>query len=511
MKQTTKIVLGVASIALLSSGVAGITTYNLLSKDKEQHESFYEMFQQNPSNVHLSAFNAAASQPVDLTKAAESSVHAVVHIKATQLSKTQTVQQMPDFFDFFFGDGRGQQRQIQTQPRVGFGSGVIISKDGYIVTNNHVVEGADELTIKLNDNRELSGRIIGTDPSTDLALIKVEGNDLPTMPIGNSDALKVGEWVLAVGNPFNLNSTVTAGIVSAKARSIGTETANGQGANIQSFIQTDAAINSGNSGGALVNVAGELVGINAMLYSPTGAYSGYGFAIPTSIMTKVVADLKQYGTVQRALLGIRGGSLGTELEMDERTIEAQKKKAEELGVSEGVLVAEVVDGGSATGILKENDVIVGIDGTKIRKFEDLQGALTKHRPGDKIKVTVIRNKKNQDFTITLKNSQGNTKVMKESGMEILGAGFKPITDEQKRRLNLGYGLQVIGVQKGKMAEAGIAKGFILLKANNVPLKTVEDLEKVLKAATQSPDQVLYIKGVTPAGKTIFTAVDLSQE
>ena len=457
--------------------------------------------------------STAPGQPVDLTYAADKALPAVVHIKYLQNSKVQTVEMQSDPFEDFFGPfgffgnpGRGgtQKRQVQTPKKEGSGSGVIISADGFIVTNNHVVEGADELTVTLNDNREFSARIIGTDKKTDLALIKIDGKNLPTLPIGDSDKLKVGEWVLAVGNPFRLNSTVTAGIVSAKARSLGAN-------DIESFIQTDAAINSGNSGGALVNVAGELVGINAMLYSPTGAYSGYGFAIPTSIMTKVVADLKQYGTVQRALLGIRGGSLGTELEMDERTIEAQKKKAEELGVSEGVLVAEVVDGGSATGILKENDVIVGIDGTKIRKFEDLQGALAKHRPGDKIKVTVIRNKKNQDFTITLKNSQGNTKVIKESGMEILGAGFKPITDEQKRRLNLGYGLQVIGVQKGKMAEAGIAKVFILLQANNVPLKTVEDLEKVLKAATQSPDQVLYIKGVTPAGKTTFTAVDLSQD
>ena len=268
MKQTTKNILGVAAIVLLSSGVAGLTTYKMLNKEKPA--AFSELFQQNPNNLLPAAFHATDAQPVDLTQAAESSLHAVVHIRATQLSKTQTVQEQPDIFDFFFGDGRGRQRQIQTQPRVGFGSGVIISKDGYIVTNNHVVEGADEITVKLNDDRELKGRIIGTDPSTDLALIKIEGDDFPTIPVGDSDQLKVGEWVLAVGNPFNLNSTVTAGIVSAKARSIGSSASNGQAANIQSFIQTDAAINQGNSGGALVNAKGELVGINAMLYSPTG-------------------------------------------------------------------------------------------------------------------------------------------------------------------------------------------------------------------------------------------------
>ena len=263
MKQTTKNILGVAAVVILSSGVAGVTTYKMLNKEKPA--TFSELFEQNPNNLQLAAYNATDAQPVDLTQAAENSVHAVVHIRAKQLSKTQTVQGMPDIFDFFFGDGRGQQRQIQTQPRVGFGSGVIISKDGYIVTNNHVVEGADEITVKLNDDRELKGRIIGTDPSTDLALIKIEGDDFPTVPVGNSDELKIGEWVLAVGNPFNLNSTVTAGIVSAKARAIGTTASNGQAANIQSFIQTDAAINQGNSGGALVNARGELVGINAML------------------------------------------------------------------------------------------------------------------------------------------------------------------------------------------------------------------------------------------------------
>ena len=504
MKQTTKNILGVAAIVLLSSGVAGLTTYKMLNKEKPA--AFSELFQQNPNNLLPAAFHATDAQPVDLTQAAESSLHAVVHIRATQLSKTQTVQEQPDIFDFFFGDGRGRQRQIQTQPRVGFGSGVIISKDGYIVTNNHVVEGADEITVKLNDDRELKGRIIGTDPSTDLALIKIEGDDFPTIPVGDSDQLKVGEWVLAVGNPFNLNSTVTAGIVSAKARSLGVY--NG---GIESFIQTDAAINQGNSGGALVNARGELVGINAMLYSPTGAYSGYGFAIPTSIMTKVVADLKQFGTVQRALLGITGTTLGTDLQMDERLAEEMKKKADELGVKEGVLIAEVVEGGSAAGVLKSDDVIIGIDGKKVHKFTDLQEVLAKHRPGDKVKVKVIRDKKEKEFVLTLKNSQGNTKVVKDAGMELLGAAFKPVSSELKRQLNLGYGLEVTGVSNGKMADAGIRKGFIILKANNVQMKSVEDMEQVLKAAAQSPEQVLFITGMFPSGKRASYAVDLSQE
>lgn len=511
MKRTTKMVMGVAAGVLLSSAIGGFTAYKLMARQQMENAAFSELFQQNPNNIRLAGLSAANVQPVDLTKAAESSVHAVVHIRATELSKTRTIQTQPDFFDWFFGDGRGQQRQIQTQPRVGFGSGVIISKDGYIVTNNHVVEGADEITVKLNDERELKGRVIGTDPDTDLALLKIEGDDFPTIPVGDSDALKVGEWVLAVGNPFNLNSTVTAGIVSAKARSIGTTAANGQAASIQSFIQTDAAINSGNSGGALVNAAGELVGINAMLYSPTGAYSGYGFAIPTNLMTKVVSDLKVYGTVQRALLGIKGGDFTTDLQMDDKVVKEMEKRMEELGVKDGILVTQVIEGGSSAGILKENDVITKLDGKKLHKFTDLQEALSKHRPGDKVQLTIVRDKKEKEVTITLKNAQGNTKVVKNAGMEILGAAFKPVDADLRRQLNLGYGLEVTGVSDGKMADAGIRKGFIILKANGQPMKTVEDLEDVLKAATQTPEQVLFITGMFPSGKRASYAVDLSQE
>lgn len=512
MKQTAKKIMGVAAIVLLSSGVGSFTAYQLLSNRQEASATFNELFRQNPDNLRLAGgLGAVSAQPVDLTQAAEASVHAVVHIRSTQLGRTQTVRTMPDIFDFFFGDPRGQERQVKTQPRVGFGSGVIISTDGYIVTNNHVVEDADEITVKLNDEREFKGRIIGTDPDTDLALLKIEGDDFPTLPVGDSDALKVGEWVLAVGNPFSLSSTVTAGIVSAKARDIGSSAANGQGATIQSFIQTDAAINQGNSGGALVNARGELVGINAMLYSPTGSYSGYGFAIPTNIMKKVVSDLKQYGTVQRALLGIRGGDFSTELQMSDEQVEDIKKRADELGVTEGVYVAEVLDGGSAAGILQEKDVIIKLDGQKIHKFTDLQQILAKHRPGDKVKATIVRDKKEKEVTLTLKNSQGNTKVVKDRGMEILGAAFKPVSTELKRQLNLGYGLEVTGVSTGKMKDAGIRKGFIILKVNGKSMKTVDDLEAELKAATQSPEQVLFITGMFPSGKRASYAVDLQQE
>ena len=515
MKQTTKNILGVGAVVLLSAGVAGVTTYTMLKPENRDSLSFSEQFRQNP-NARLAAYDAINAQPVDLTQAAENSLHAVVHIKSTQQAKEQTVTVRDPFAEIFgdiFGNGGRQQRRVQTQPRVGFGSGVIISKDGYIVTNNHVIDGADEIVVKLNDNREFKGRVIGTDPNSDLALVKIEGDDFPTVPIGDSDALKVGEWVLAVGNPFNLTSTVTAGIVSAKARTLGVYGIGG----VESFIQTDAAINQGNSGGALVNAKGELVGINAVLSSPTGAYAGYGFAIPTSVMTKVVSDLKQYGTVQRALLGIKGTSLAGDGDMmSDQPIDKSgatlTDKRKEFGVVDGVWVREIVDGGSAAGSdIKVDDIIIGIDGKKVQNFADLQEAIAQHRPGDKVTVKVMRDKKEKNIDVTLKNEQGTTKIVKDAGMEILGAAFKELPDDLKRQLNLGYGLQVTGVTSGKMADAGVRKGFIILKANDQPMRKVSDLEEVMKAAVKSPNQVLFLTGVFPSGKRGYYAVDLTQE
>ena len=515
MKQTTKNIFGIGAVVLLSAGVAGVTTYTMLKPENRDSLSFNEQFRQNPG-TRLAAYDAINAQPVDLTQAAENSLHAVVHIKSTQQAKEQTVTVRDPFAEIFgdiFGNGGRQQRRVQTQPRVGFGSGVIISKDGYIVTNNHVIDGADEIIVKLNDNREFKGRMIGTDPNSDLALVKIEGDDFPTIPVGDSDALKVGEWVLAVGNPFNLTSTVTAGIVSAKARTLGVYGIGG----VESFIQTDAAINQGNSGGALVNAKGELVGINAVLSSPTGAYAGYGFAIPTSVMTKVVSDLKQYGTVQRALLGIKGTSLAGDGDMmSDQPIDKSgatlSDKRKEFGVVDGVWVREIVDGGSAAGSdIKVDDVIIGIDGKKVQNFADLQEAIAQHRPGDKVTVKVMRDKKEKNINITLKNEQGTTKIVKDAGMEILGAAFKELPDDLKKQLNLGYGLQVTGVTSGKMADAGVRKGFIILKANDQPMRKVSDLEEVMKAAVKSPNQVLFLTGVFPSGKRGYYAVDLTQE
>ena len=503
MKKSTSMILGAAAVIAVSAGVAGVTAYSLMPEQQGQYKevAFNDVFLSNP-NVRLAALDATQMQPVDLTKAAESSVNAVVHIKSTQEKKVQTVT-VRDPFAEIFGFGGGQQRQVETPEKVGFGSGVIISTDGYIVTNNHVIDKADVINVKLNDGREFKGRIIGTDPSTDLALVKIEGEDLPAIPVGDSEQLKIGEWVLAVGNPFNMTSTVTAGIVSAKARSLGMQQ-NG----VESFIQTDAAINQGNSGGALVNARGELVGINSALFSPTGAYSGYGFAVPTSIMTKVVADLKQFGTVQRARLGISGFPVKDEQQMYNEKV---KEKIARTGATSGIYVDEVLENTSASGLLEVGDVLLAIDGKKFGNFGELQEELAKHRPGDKVNMKILRDKKEKTVEIELKNEQGTTKVLKDADMEILGAAFREVPDEVKRQLRLGAGVEVTGVTEGKMKDAGVRKGFIILKANGQAVKTVEQLEGIMKEATRSTEPVLFLQGIFPSGKRAYYAVDLTQE
>lgn len=459
-------------------------------------------------NATPATTSAVPAQPVDLTYAAEKSLPSVVHILSTKNSKVQTVEVESDPFSDFFGDpfgffgnpqgnGGRQKRSVRTPKQQGSGSGVIISADGYIVTNNHVVADADELTVTLNDNKEYSARIIGTDKTTDLALIKIEGKNLPAITIANSENIKVGEWVLAVGNPFNLTNTVTAGIVSAKGRSL---YRNG----VESFIQTDAAINPGNSGGALVNTRGELIGINAMLYSQTGSFSGYGFAIPTSIMNKVVDDLKTYGTVQRAVVGIQGSDV-------KNYVDGQKEQGKDidLGTMEGIYVAKVTEESAAEEAgLKEGDVIIAIDGKEMNKMADMQEYLAKKRPGDKVTVTYLRDKKKNTKSITLKNEQGNTQVVKKADLDVLGGNFRSITDAQKQQLNIGYGLEVLKVNSGKLKNAGITKGFIIQRVNDNAVKTIEDLQNIVKDASTSKDPVLYIQGVYPTGKKAYFAVPL---
>jgi len=452
---------------------------------------------------------APAGQPVDLTYAAEKSLPSVVYIKSVINSKTQTVEYSDPFEDFFsdpfggfFGRGQGnggkRQRQVQTPKRAAAGSGVIISADGYIVTNNHVVDGADELTVTLNENsKEYSARIIGSDKTTDLALIKIDAKNLPAIVIANSDDVKVGEWVLAVGNPLGLNNTVTAGIVSAKARSMG------QG--ISSMIQTDAAINQGNSGGALVNTRGELIGINAMIYSQTGSNIGYGFAIPTSIVNKAVEDFKKYGSYQRAMIGIQGMDVKNYVD----GMKDQDKEVEDFGTMEGIYIDKVVDEGAAADAgLQKGDVIVSIDGQKVKQFGDLQAIIAQKRPGDKVKVNYLRNKKEKTVTLTLKNEQGTTKVVKNADVDVLGIDVRPVTDSQKKQLEINYGLEVLKVSGGKMKDAGVPKGFIIQQVNDQPMRSFDDLQQAVKDAK---DQMLVIKGIFPTGKRGGFVVYLQNE
>lgn len=459
-----------------------------------------------PEPAPMAAPAAVPSAYVDLTNAAESAVNSVVYISVTIQGKTQRVQ-VQDPFDDFFGDFFGfgqrrqqpQQREYRQPDRHGAGSGVIISQDGYIVTNNHVVGQADEINVKLNDGREFKGRIIGTDETTDLALVKIDAKDLPAIKIGNSDNLKLGQWVLAVGNPFNLTSTVTAGIVSAKARTLG---ANG----VESFIQTDAAINAGNSGGALVDERGELVGINSMIYSQTGSYAGYGFAIPTTIMNKVVADLKVYGTVQRAILGVQGQDVDKYIDL-----EKAKGNTPELGTVKGVYVAKITDGSAAEEAgLEQGDVITKIDEKEVGKMSELQEQIAQHKPGDKVKITYLRNKKEKAVNVTLRNAQGTTKVMQEVDLDQMGVSMKPVSDEQKASFNLSYGLEISAIRRGKMMEAGATKGTIILEVNDRKMQTVEDWVEVVKAANQSKDRVLWIKAIKPSGRKDSFVIELNE-
>ena len=497
MKTTGKLFLALIAAAVLGSTLTVVAeNYYVKKEDKN--------FIRTSSRI--------PSSDTDFTVAAESTINSVVSIKTYANIQRQQYQGNPYFdpFEFFFGPGYGNStpRRQQPQPRqeeeklqpLGLGSGVIISADGYIVTNNHVVDGADELTVTLNENsKEYSARIVGADKTTDLALIKIDAKNLPAIAIANSDNVKVGEWVLAIGNPLGLNNTVTAGIISAKARQMGE--------GVSSMIQTDAAINQGNSGGALVNTRGELVGINAMIYSQTGQNIGYGFAIPTAIMNKVVADIKQYGTVQRAMIGIKGSDVSTYVD-----VEKEKGNQLDLGTMEGIYVAEVVeDGAAASAGLKKGDVITSIDDQKIKKFGELQGIIAQKRPGDKLTVTYLRNKKSHSATLTLKNEQGTTKVVKNADLDVLGGTFRAVTSSQKEQLNIGYGLQVAKISGGRLKEAGVPQGFIIQRVNEQPMKSVEDLQNAVKETSTSKDPVLFIQGVFPTGRKGYFAVPLVNE
>jgi Do/DeqQ family serine protease len=443
---------------------------------------------QSPAPTALTNFPAnSAAVPTDFVEAAEASVEAVVHVKITA-ERAQNYYN--PFNDLFFGrPSTPQKQEIQ-----GSGSGVILSSDGFIVTNNHVIKGAKEITVVTANNNEYEAVLIGTDPTTDIALLKIDAEDLKTIVVANSDAVRLGQWVLAVGNPFNLTSTVTAGIISAKGRDI--NIIDEQSA-IESFIQTDAAVNPGNSGGALVNTGGELVGINTAISSRSGSFEGYSFAVPANLVMKVVGDLKEFGRVQRAFMGINYNELNA-------TLSEELK----LTINSGVYVANVVEGGAADEAgIKKGDVIINVDGKQVRTGADLTEAIGSHRPGEQLNVLVNRNGINQQYRIVLKNRLGTTEMLtkEEEIIRSYGAKLSELTIKEKRSLGLRYGVKVDEVLGGRFQKAGIPEGFIIVKLNNVYVDDIAKFERLIQQFN-SGDGAL-IQGFETNGKANYYAFE----
>jgi Do/DeqQ family serine protease len=455
---------------------------------KEQVQSHMPEFANHDSvPFSLASFTTSTGEITDFTYAAERTVHGVVHVKTKSMRSQPEYSFGNPFYDFFFGP---QQRE--PQPISGSGSGIIISKDGYILTNNHVVDKADNIEVVLNDRRTFDAKLVGHDPSTDLAVIKVDADNLPFIPFGNSEMLKVGEWVLAIGNPFNLNSTITAGIVSAKARNINILSATYA---IESFIQTDAAVNPGNSGGALVNLKGELVGVNTAIASQTGNFAGYSFAVPSSIAQKVAMDIIEFGEVQRAILGVQIAELTSKL--------AEEYKIKDLT---GVLIAGVTEGGAAEDIgLKEGDVILEVNGVPVNSPNQLQEQISKYRPKDKVEILVNRNNKRKHYEVTLRNMRGGFEVVKSSEVvNVLGAELKAIDANMQRRLGIRNGLQVVELKDGKLKEQGVKEGFIITRVNRTNVTTPEELYQLLSTLSGG----VLIEGIYPNGLVAYYAIGL---
>lgn len=516
MKLYQKVIMLAAGSAVIGSALTAVAMRSVMSPTPLAADVVLS----GNGNAAAQGFYTVSSRlpgdGTDFTVAAENTINGVVSIKSYATPRGYSRGNQggggffgDPFFEYFFGQPGGNQRQApqrddndeSAQQQTGLGSGVIISSDGYIVTNNHVIDGAERLEVTLNDNHTYNATVVGADPTTDIALVKIDATDLPVIPMGDSENLKVGEWVLAVGNPFGFTSTVTTGIVSAKARSIGSAT-HGRSMGIESYIQTDAAVNPGNSGGALVNLAGELVGINTAIYSQTGNYAGYSFAVPTTIVKKVVADIREYGAVQRAVLGIGISDLTPE----------RAKKDGITAVTQGVYVGSVNDRSSAREAgIEAGDVIVKINGNSTDNTAQLQEQLSKYRPGDKISLTYIRDNKSHTVEVKLLNNMGTTKVTVAGSVTDLGCVFKKAGESTLRQLGLSAGVQVGDLQKGKFKDAGIREGFIIYSVNDNRVSSPDDIEKIYNAImkSDSPDKVMFLRGVYPTGQRRYYAVDLA--
>lgn len=479
----------IAASAVVGGGTAAIITKSSQKNQNQNPHVIERVVEVGSAGVGSHFTNYQKSEYPDLTYAAENAVQAVVNIEVTQM--VQQSQRGFDPFLEFFGFPQGySQREMQPRERKSGGSGVIISTDGYIVTNNHVVEDASKMKVKLYDGRLFDATLVGTDPTTDVALIKIDGKNLPSLPFGSSDDLRLGEWVLAIGSPFDLQSTITAGIVSAKARNLG---AIPNEYSIESFIQTDAAVNPGNSGGALVNTNGELVGINTLIKSATGVYMGYSFAIPSSIVKKVVMDLKEYGLVQRALLGVQYSAV---------TEEFLERFGEEYGIKEtgGVYVAKVVGGGAAEDAgIKEGDIIMTVDGITLDNRTNLSEIMSRYRPNDKVKISVKRDGKVKHFDVTLRNKAGKAELLDRGHIdaaESLGGRFAEVTDKARKELKIDHGVRVVEVKSGGiLSKARVKEGFIITHINEMPVRKVSDLDKITS-------EITMIDGVYPNGRAV---------
>ncbi|MBQ7310567.1 MAG: trypsin-like peptidase domain-containing protein [Alistipes sp.] len=479
MKRTLSII----GLSFVAAAIGAAATAFVISKNTNTNVEIVErVVETSPQlGAHFTTYTQGGYP--DLTYAAENAVKAVVNIEV--ISEVAVPSGYNPFFDFF---GIPQQQGMQKREQRSGGSGVIISTDGYIVTNNHVVENSTKLRVKLNDGRTFEARKIGTDPATDVALIKVEAENLPTLAFGSSDALRLGEWVLAIGSPFDLQSTITAGIVSAKARQLDVIPDDFR---LESFIQTDAAVNPGNSGGALVNARGELVGINTVIKSSTGSYIGYSFAVPESIVRKVVDDLKEYGIVQRALLGI------TYRYIDQEFIDAMGKDTGITTVG-GVYVASVVEGGATSEAgLRKGDVITNIDGVDIDAPSKLAEQIGKHRPNDKIKIIVKRGDNVKHFEVTLRNKAGGAELLPSDAVDVvkvLGGRFIEADAKLCKKLDIRGGVQVVQVSAdGLLARARVREGFVITHINDRSVNSVADLNAIT-------NKVQSIDGVYPDGR-----------